>query len=59
MAQSAIAGEGSFLAHLRTVAPNPISHGNGSTAGCPPAPAMDLTPHKSDTCRRVSGNKSP
>jgi len=38
------AQEGSFLAHLRTVSPNACFQCNRCTAGCPLAPAMDLTP---------------
>jgi hypothetical protein len=44
MAQPAIAGEGSFLAHQGTVSPYASFECNRSTAGCPLAPAMDPTP---------------
>ncbi len=44
MAQPVIAGELSFLAHLRTVSPKAYFQINRCTAGCPLARAMDLTP---------------
>jgi hypothetical protein len=44
MAQPAIAGKGAFLAHLPTVSPNAVFQSKRCTAGCPLAPAMDLTP---------------
>jgi len=44
MAQPAIAGKRSFLAHRRTVSPNTCLEYNRSTAGSPLAPSMDLTP---------------
>ena len=44
MAQPAIAGDGTFLAHLRSVSPNACFQCNRCTAGCPLALAMDLTP---------------
>jgi hypothetical protein len=58
MAQPAIAGEHAFLAQRRAVSPKASFQGNRSTAGCPLAPAMDLTPRQSGiTCRRVTGNR--
>ncbi|MFY9726185.1 MAG: 4Fe-4S dicluster domain-containing protein, partial [Bryobacteraceae bacterium] len=44
MAELAIAGKASFLAHLQTVSPNACFQCNRCTAGCPLAAAMDLTP---------------
>ena len=44
MAQPANAEQYSFLAHRRTVSPNATLQCNRSAAGCPLAPAMDLSP---------------
>jgi len=44
MAPPAIAGVGSFLAHLGTVSPNAYFQCNRCTVGCPLAPVVDLTP---------------